>query len=61
MTDLGRTLPEVLASAARRWPERVAVQEQDLAIPFSELENRAKNAARALIAAGLQPGERFAI
>lgn len=61
MPDLGRTIPGVALAAAERWPDKDAVVDGDTALTFAELAARARQAARAFIAAGLEPGDRFAI
>ena len=65
MPDLGRTIPGVALAAADAWPDRTAVIDRgngsDTELTFAGLADQARRAARAFIAAGLQPGERFAI
>ena len=49
------------ARAARLWPERIAVIDGDRQPTFAELDARASAAAAALIARGLESGERVAV
>ncbi|MCK5769674.1 FadD3 family acyl-CoA ligase [Algiphilus sp.] len=56
------TTPEVFADAVRRYGNRPAlVDEQGRATTYSELDAIRKRAAGALIARGIQPGDRVAI
>lgn len=62
------TVGGLLDEAAARWPEREAVvfsAYEDLGIEarwsFAELRERARRVGRALIASGIEPGERFGI
>jgi len=61
MDDLSRTIPSVLASASQQWPEQIAVQDGSIELSFSELQDKARLAAKAIMATGLEPGDRFAI
>lgn len=61
MTDLGRTIPAVALAAAERWPEKVAVIDGDVSLSFGALAARARQAAAAFMASGLQAGDRFAV
>ncbi|MCC7060667.1 MAG: AMP-binding protein, partial [Burkholderiaceae bacterium] len=47
--------------AARRWPDLVAVIDQERQLTFAELDQRASAVAAALVARGLQVGERVAL
>ncbi|MDH3337340.1 MAG: FadD3 family acyl-CoA ligase [Gammaproteobacteria bacterium] len=58
---MNRTIPEVALAAADRWPDRPAVIDGDIELTFAQLGLHAERAARAFIASGLEPGERFAI
>jgi acyl-CoA synthetase (AMP-forming)/AMP-acid ligase II len=49
------------ARAARRWPERNALVDGERRRTYRELDERATRLARALLAMGLEPGERVAI
>ena len=59
------TIPELLAQSARRSPRRMAFQVKAggdfRTLSTSELQNRAADFGAALIALGLQPGDRVAI
>ncbi len=60
-TQIGRTIPGVLADAARQWSQRQAILDGGMSLSFQELQDRAQGLAKALMQAGLQSGERFAI
>ncbi len=49
------------ARAARHWPERIAAIDGERQLTFAELDTRASAVAAALVARGLQPGERVAL
>lgn len=49
------------ARAARLWPDRIAVIDGERQLTFAELDARASTLAAALVARGLQPGERVAL
>ena len=49
------------ARAARRWPDRVALVDGEQRRTYRELGERATRLARALVAMGLEPGERVAV
>lgn len=49
------------ARAARHWPEGVAVIDGERQLSFAELDAQAGIAAAALVARGLQVGERVAV
>ena len=55
------TIPALLAAAARRYGSRPALVAADGAISFERLDLEASRAARAFLAAGLEPGERVAV
>ena len=61
MSDLSRTIPQVLQAAAERHGPRPAIVEDGGRLTFAELKARADLLAKAVLAAGLQPSERFAI
>ena len=61
MVDLSRTIPGVTLRAAKQWPDKAAVIDGDTTLTFAGLADQSLRAARAFIAAGLQPGDRFAI
>jgi HIP---CoA ligase len=55
------TIPGLIARAAAEFPERVAIEEGSLRLSYRELYAAAGRAAAALIAAGVEPGDRVAI
>jgi acyl-CoA synthetase (AMP-forming)/AMP-acid ligase II len=55
------TIPQVLERAAERFAGGEALVDGDLRLSFPELAARADEAARALVAWGLEPGDRVAI
>ena len=59
--DLPATLPAMLADAARRWGERPAIVEDGHAISYVQLHALARRAARAVMALGVQAGDRVAL
>lgn len=69
MTDAAYTIPGAVEHAAARWPDAIALEERPagdpdgalLSLSFSQLWERCLDAARAFIAAGLEPGDRVAI
>ena len=61
MSDLNRTIGQVLRAAAERYGPRPAIVEDGGQLTFAELKARADLLAKAVLAVGLQPGERFAI
>jgi acyl-CoA synthetase (AMP-forming)/AMP-acid ligase II len=61
VVDLSRTIPDVALAAAERWPDKAAVIDGDTTLTFAALAEQSRRTARAFIAAGLQPGDRFAI
>jgi len=50
-----------LARAARRWPDKVAVRDGDVALTYADLDRRVSRLAAGLRALGLGRGERAAI
>ena len=56
-----RTLPQVVASAASAYGQRVAITDGDVQLTYSELDAARVQAAGAFIAAGLEKGDRIAI
>ncbi|WP_334144680.1 FadD3 family acyl-CoA ligase [Rhabdothermincola sp.] len=60
-TDLPPSVPLVLERAAARFAGREALVDGDLRLTFEGLLEQADQAARALLASGIQPGERVAI
>ena len=59
--NLDRTIPGILNLAASRFPKRAAIVDDTGVLSFRDLRERSRRLARAVMAAGLQPGERFAI
>lgn len=59
--DLPTTLPEALDRAVAQWPDREALVDGDLRLTWSELSDRADEAARAVVASGIDPGDRVGI
>src|SRR5262245_44257132 len=59
--DEPRTIPKVLERAARRFGDQEALVEGDLRLSYIELAQRADEVARALIASGIERGDRIAI
>lgn len=56
-----RTLPQVIQDAAAQYGDRVAISDGPVNLTYTELDAARVRAARAFIAAGLQPGDRVAI
>ena len=56
-----RTLPQLVAEAAGRYGERVAITDGAVQLTYSELDAARRRAAAAFLAAGLERGDRFAI
>jgi len=56
-----RTLPQVVADAARRYGQQIAITDGDINISYTDLDAARVQAARAFLAAGLQKGDRIAI
>ena len=61
MSDLSRTIPQVLQAAVEQHGPRPAIVEDGGRLTFAELKARADRLAKAVLAAGLQPRERFAV
>lgn len=57
----GDTIPALLRSAAECSGDHPAIVDGDVAISYRGLRSRADDAARAFLAAGLEPGDRVAI
>jgi acyl-CoA synthetase (AMP-forming)/AMP-acid ligase II len=56
-----RTLPQVTELAARRFGGQEALVDGDLRLGFAALAERADASARAMLASGVEPGDRVAI
>ena len=59
--DKPQTIAAALALAAREHAQRIAIDDQGLQLSYVELHHLSRLAGRALLALGLQPGERIAI
>lgn len=59
--DAAGTVPELLARASHDFAERVAIEDGGVTMTFRELADAARRAARAFIAAGVEPFDRVAI
>jgi acyl-CoA synthetase (AMP-forming)/AMP-acid ligase II len=55
------TIPAALDAAAVEWPSAEAVVDGDIRLTFSELRTRALDVARALVASGVDVGDRVAM
>jgi acyl-CoA synthetase (AMP-forming)/AMP-acid ligase II len=60
-TKLPDTLPGIITRAAEEFGSREALVDDDARLTFTELAASALRAGRALIAAGIEPGDRVAI
>jgi acyl-CoA synthetase (AMP-forming)/AMP-acid ligase II len=60
-SDTALTVPQVVERARERFGDREGLVDGDLRLSFAEVADRADEAARALIAWGLQAGDRVAI
>ena len=61
MAPWGTTLPGVLAAAAGRYPDRIAIHDDDGSITYSELWDRSQRIAGALLARGVGEGTRIGL
>lgn len=61
MTNLARTIPQVLQQAAKLWPDKLAIQDGETQLSFGELELKAQAVASAMIGSHFQFGDRFSI
>ena len=59
--NLPTTLPALIRQAAERFPQRAAIVDGPLTLSYAELLARSQEVARALIASGIQAGDRVAI
>lgn len=55
------TIPRVLAQTVARCPENVAIVEEGISLTYAELERKALRVTRALIAQGIETGDRVAL
>ncbi len=60
-TDLPDTVPGLVTRAANQFATREALVDEEVRLTFAELGAAAEQAGRALIASGIQPGDRVAI
>lgn len=58
---LPQTLPQMIRQAARRFADRPAIVDGALSIGYADLAHRSEQAAAALIALGVEAGDRVAI
>jgi non-ribosomal peptide synthetase-like protein len=56
-----RTLLEVFAATATRWPERTAIEAADASLTYAQLSERAAELAARLRARGIGPGDRVGV
>lgn len=56
-----RSLYRGFQAMAERWPDRIVIKDHGKDTTYAALEQQSRRAARALIAVGLQPGDRVAI
>ncbi len=56
-----QTLPQLVQTAAEKFADNIAIQEQDKRISFKELNALRRQACRAFMAAGVEKGDRVAI
>src|SRR5262245_32792969 len=59
--DLPATIPAALARAAERFATLEALVDEDARLSFADLAGAVEHAGRALIASGIEPGDRVAI
>ena len=59
--ELPQTIPQVVRRAAEQFGDREGIVDGDVRLTFRELAGEIDRAARALIASGVEPGERVAI
>jgi len=55
------TVPGVVHRGAARWPDDEAVVDRDARLTFAQLDTAVRDAARAFVASGLQPGDRASV
>ena len=55
------TIPAMAAAAARDFGDRLAITDGDTNLSYAELFDRSSTFAAALVASGIQPGDRVAI
>jgi acyl-CoA synthetase (AMP-forming)/AMP-acid ligase II len=57
----GLTIPAVTTTAAERYGDRVAVEDGPTRLTYAELADEARTFAAALVASGIEPGDRVAV
>jgi acyl-CoA synthetase (AMP-forming)/AMP-acid ligase II len=60
-TDLAGTIPAVAADSADRFADRLAIADGPIRLSYAELHREARSFGAALVAAGVEPGDRVAI
>src|SRR5262245_44815975 len=55
------TTPKLVTAGAARWGDHPAIADGDTVISYADLAVRVEGAARAFLAAGIEPGDRAAI
>ncbi|MEH6590802.1 MAG: FadD3 family acyl-CoA ligase [Halioglobus sp.] len=60
-TNTARTLPELIKAAAATYGDGIAVQDGAVQLSYRQLDAARAQVARAFVAAGLAPGDKFAI
>ncbi|WP_182379259.1 AMP-binding protein [Nocardioides sp. WS12] len=60
-SNIPETIPGALLRAAERWPDSEALVDGDVRLTFAEYCDAAFDTARALIAAGIKPGDRVGL
>ena len=55
------TIPRLVATAAARFADRSAIEDGPVSLSFAELARAGVRAARAFLAAGVEPGDRVAV
>jgi acyl-CoA synthetase (AMP-forming)/AMP-acid ligase II len=58
---LPETVPGVVHRAASLWPDDEAIVDRDTRLTFTQLEAAVREAAKAFVATGLQPGDRASV
>ncbi len=61
MTSLPQTIPALIAAAAEHHPQRIALREEAIELSFAALDALRLKVARAIIATGIQAGDRIAL
>ncbi len=61
MTAAPQTIPQLVQTAAQRFADHSAIEDGDIRLSYTELEQARVRAAKAFIAAGIQHGDRIAV